>query len=51
MKQTKKPSRRCGQTRLPTLGTHVLNITVPIVYALIFATPMLGLVAAVEPVI
>lgn len=48
MKPANLPARH-DPSSLPTFLTHAFNIGIPVLYAVIFATPLIGMIAAIEP--
>ncbi|WP_300391546.1 hypothetical protein [Henriciella sp.] len=51
MRLPEQSARPAGFPALPAIVTHAFNITIPVLYAIIFATPVIGMIAAIEPVL
>ncbi|WP_158085569.1 hypothetical protein [Henriciella aquimarina] len=49
MKLPAQPARHAMHLSAPAFFAHALNLTVPLLYAVIFTTPVLGMIAAIEP--
>lgn len=49
MQLPEKSVRHAKLSAYPAIFTHMFNITIPVLYAVIFATPVLGMIAAIEP--